>query len=111
MPLRPCSVCGIPNRGARCPEHQQRRPGAQAQGYTRDHQQRSAEAIEAEPWCHTPGGCPFGDAGTPANPLTGGHPHPLSAFDGDREAWMAQPRIPQCRRCNSGKRERRGAWG
>lgn len=105
MPLRPCTVCGTPARGSRCPAHQ--RPSSAARGYGSDHRARSAEAIAGEPWCHTPGGCPYADAGTPANPLTGGHPLPLDHFAGDQLAWAAQPRMPQCRRCNSGKRERR----
>lgn len=103
MARRPCMDCGRPTHGTRCPEH----ASSTARGYGQAHRRATKAAIEAEPWCHTPGGCPHPDAGTPANPLTGGHPYPLSAYDGNRAAWAAQPRVPQCRRCNSGKREQR----
>lgn len=107
MPRRPCLTCGTPTTGTRCPACSPRRPSAHARGYDADHRAATAAAIAAEPWCHTPGGCPFPDAGTSANPLTGGHPHPLAHYDGDTAAWAAQPRIPQCHRCNSGRLERR----
>jgi hypothetical protein len=99
---RPCLTCGTPTTGPRCPAHA--RPSASARGYGRDHQRRTAVAIAAQPWCHTVPACPYDDAGTDTNPLTGGHPLPLSAFNGDKDAWGAQARIPQCRRCNVGKR-------
>jgi hypothetical protein len=75
------------------------------QGYDTQHRRLTAAAIAAEPWCHTPGGCPYPDANTPANPLVGGHPKTLAQFGGNRQAWAAQPRIPQCHRCNSGRLE------
>lgn len=93
----PCPTCG--HLG---PCHHRQRPSAHQRGYGADHQAATAQAIAAEPWCHTTGGCPWPDAGTPANPLTGGHPHPLATYGGDIERWNAQRRIPQCHRCNSG---------
>lgn len=102
MPRRPCLSCGIPTTGTRCPGCTPSRPSAHARGYGRHHQAATAAAIEAEPWCHTLGGCPHPDAGTHRNPLTGGHPRTLEQCGGDRQAWNAQPRIPQCSRCNSG---------
>jgi hypothetical protein len=95
--LRPCPVCGTPTARPRCPAHL----GA---GYDQDHRARTAAAIRAEPWCHTRGGCPYPDAGADANPLTGGHPRTLVELGGDTTAWAAQPRIPQCLRCNSSRR-------
>jgi hypothetical protein len=88
------------------PRSPRRRPGAQARGYDREHQQRTADAIAAEPWCHTQPCCPFPDAGTRANPLTGDHPLTLAQCGGDVEAWKAQKRVPLCRRCNSSKQAR-----
>jgi len=105
MALRRCLDCGTLTPTTRCGGC--KRPSAHARGYNTRHRQATQQAIDAEPWCHTPNGCPYPDAGSPSNPLTGGHPRPLSAYGGDREAWEAQPRIPQCHRCNSGKRERR----
>jgi hypothetical protein len=102
MPRRPCLTCGTPTTGTRCPACVPHRPSANARGYGRAHQRATADAIEAEPWCHTLGGCPWPDSATPANPLTGGHPRMLADLGGDRAAWAAQPRIPQCSRCNSG---------
>jgi hypothetical protein len=69
--------------------------GAHARGYTREHQRLTAEAIQREPWCHNPD-CPHDDAGTPANPLQGHHPHSL----GQGGAYDQPVRIPMCRRCN-----------
>jgi hypothetical protein len=102
MPRRPCLGCGVPTTGSRCADCIPHRPGSTARGYGRAHQRAAATAIEAEPWCHTLGGCPYPDAGTSANPLTGGHPRMRSDFGGDHAAWAAQSLIPQCARCNSG---------
>ena len=86
------------------PTRPSRRPGgAHAQGYDRQHQALTAAAIAREPWCHRSGGCPYDDAGTPANPLTGDHPLTLAQCGGDVQRWKAQPRIPMCRRCNTSK--------
>lgn len=111
MPRRPCVICGSPCSGSRCTAHPATpRRSAHARGYGADHARQTARAIEAEPWCHTPAGCPYPDAGTASNPLTGGHPLPLADFGFDVIAWGQQPRVPQCRRCNSGKRERNTAF-
>lgn len=80
------------------------RPSAARRGYHHQHRAATAAAIRAEPWCHTTGGCPEPDAGTDANPLTGGHPLTLAQLDGDRSAFDAQQRVPQCHRCNSARR-------
>lgn len=72
--------------------------------YDHHHQQLTAAAITAEPWCHTLGGCPFPHSATPTNPLTGGHPRTLVEMGGDIDAWKAQPRVAQCRACNSSRR-------
>jgi hypothetical protein len=93
----PCATCGSLTTCA----HRQR-ASAPARGYGRDHRARTADAIRHEPWCHTTGGCPWPDSGTDTNPLTGGHPRTLAELGGNRAAWDAQPRIPQCSRCNSG---------
>jgi hypothetical protein len=65
-----------------------------------------AKAIEAEPWCHHPGGCCYPDAGTPANPLSGEHLDPV------RHAGTALPSLDDitvlCRRHNSAWRARTG---
>lgn len=95
---RPCRICGEPTEGHLCPDHQG------AAGYGPQHRARTAAAVRAEPWCHTSGGCPFPDSGSLANPLTGGHPLPLTAFAGDRDAWHAQARLAQCLKCNSSRR-------
>ena len=87
----------MPSRPGRRP------PGAYAQGYDRQHQRLTAEAIAREPWCHRNGGCPYADAGTKTNPLTGEHPRSLAQLGGDMQAWKNQPRIPLCRRCNTSK--------
>jgi hypothetical protein len=57
-----------------------------------------AQAVADEPWCHRVGGCPYPDAGTPANPLTGDHAVALRAGGDPRQAP-----IVLCRRCNSAK--------
>jgi hypothetical protein len=96
---RLCRVCGAPTEGAHCPAHTGPR-----QPYGAAHRAATAKAVRAEPWCHTSGGCPFPDSGRLTNPLTGGHPLPLTAFHGDRAAWNAQPRVPQCLKCNGSRR-------
>lgn len=102
MKRTPCLVCGTPTVGNRCPIHARPTGSAHARGYGRAHQRRTADAIAAEPWCHTAGGCPFPDGGTSTNPLTGGHPLTLAECDEDWDRWTAQAIIPQCHRCNSG---------
>lgn len=72
-------------------------------GYGQTHRTATALAIHREPWCHTLNGCPHPDAGTPANPLTGGHPHTLAQLAYDTEAWTAQQLQAQCARCNSAR--------
>lgn len=99
--MKACTVCGVPGPAARCELH--RRGSASARGYGRAHRQATATAMTAEPWCHTAGGCPYPDTGTPTNPLTGGHPYTLADCGGDMTVWSAQVRVPQCQRCNSGK--------
>jgi hypothetical protein len=96
MAMRPCATCGTPTSGPACPAHRST--------YGRRHRASTAAAVLAEPWCHTSGGCPFTDAGTARNPLTGGHPLTLAEMGGDRAAWQAQPRVPQCHRCNVSRR-------
>ena len=61
-----------------------------------------ARMVAAEPWCHTPGGCPFLDAGSGVNPLTGDHIVSKAMGGASTEA---NTRVV-CRRCNSAKRER-----
>ena len=101
MPRRPCINCGTPttNPRARCPRCT--RPTPTTRGYGHQHRQRTRAAIEAAPWCHTHGGCPHPDAGTPTNPLTGGHPYTKDQCDTHTE-WANQPIVPQCARCNYG---------
>jgi 5-methylcytosine-specific restriction endonuclease McrA len=99
---RPClgtrdERCGIPTEGSRCPKHAR---AVHAPYNDPDYLRRRDEAIRAQPWCHNPEGCPYPDAGTPANPLTADHTIPLAAGG-------AHSRLePWCKRCNSGKRDR-----
>lgn len=90
--------------GRRCPGCERQRDTARGtstqRGYDSAYRLRRREIIEAEPWCHTPGGCPYGDGGTRANPLTADHVNPRGP------AWAAGPLVPLCKRCNSGKRDR-----
>lgn len=106
-PMRPCRRCGTPHRGSLCTNSSCSlsvpRASAHARGYDRQHQVATAQAIAAEPWCHRAGGCPYDDAGTPANPLTGDHPLTLAQCGGDKARWEAQERVPLCRRCNTSK--------
>lgn len=87
---RVCLKPGCPEltSGSYCRRHYlaKRRPF-----YNRQHAKRARAAIAAEPWCHTPGGCPHPDAGTPANPLQGDHSDPRDPMS---------PIRPLCRRCN-----------
>jgi hypothetical protein len=94
----PCPKCGSLGK---C-EHRTR-ASAHERGYDNDHRRRTAAAIKAEPWCHSVD-CPYDDVGSTSNPLTGAHPLPLRDFNGNKDAWGRQPRVPQCRRCNVGKR-------
>ena len=65
--------------------------------YNRQHSKRAKAAIAAEPWCHSDP-CPYPDAGTPANPLTGDHSEPDDP---------QSPLVPRCRACNSARANRR----
>lgn len=108
MPLRPCKVCGTPTpygeRHCGQPASRPYRGSSTAQGYGAQHRAQTEQAINAEPWCHTIGGCPYPDSGTETNRLTGGHPFTVAEMGGDRLAWSRQARIAQCMRCNSGHR-------
>lgn len=95
----PCPVC----RAITDCEHRHNRSST-ARGYGAQHRRLTADAIKSEPWCHSLD-CPYPDAGTQANPLTGGHRYSLAELNGNQAEWDAQPRIPQCKRCNVGKRE------
>lgn len=68
--------------------------------YNRQHSKRAKATIAAEPWCHTQPRCPYPDAGSKANPLTGDHTDPDNP---------ASPLVPLCRRCNSARANRRRA--
>ena len=98
--MRVCLTCNTLHDG-RCPHTHHPKPSPSRRGYGPDWQRRSRAAIQAEPWCHNPNGCPHRDAGTPANPLTGDHPIPLAAGGS-----TTQDPVPLCRRCNSAKRDR-----
>lgn len=97
---RPCLDCGALTPGTRCPTctrayDRNRRPSPEAR-YGADRKARHRDAIDAEPWCHWEGGCPFPI--TKANPLTADHP--IRVADGGDPY---QSLVPMCKRHNSGR--------
>lgn len=106
MTARTCLDCGIPQRhGERCvlcdrAYQYRRRRSPRLRGYDAAYRRERDRVIAAEPWCHTQPGCPYPDAGSRANPLTGGHTVPLS-----RNGY-GSPLVPLCRSCNSAQGNR-----
>jgi 5-methylcytosine-specific restriction endonuclease McrA len=101
-----CLDCGVSQRhGARCALcdrlHRARRSSSYARGYDATYRRERARVIAAEPWCHA-NPCPYPDAGTPANPLTGEHQVPLS------RGGYGSPLTVLCRSCNSSRGNRMG---
>ena len=95
---RPCIVCGTPSPNTRCERHARdydrtRRPPPVVR-YGLGYQRRHRETIEAEPWCHYPGGCTYPI--TARNPLTAQHVHAASL------GGSLGPLVPWCKRHNSG---------
>jgi 5-methylcytosine-specific restriction protein A len=103
--LRPClgyagETCGQLTSSTRCPTHrrlaEQARGSRHQRGYDNDWDRLVAALKATEPWCHNRR-CPYRDAGTQANPLTG--QHIVAKIRGGTD----EPRnvTVWCRRCNS----------
>jgi 5-methylcytosine-specific restriction protein A len=104
-PARPCAAQPCPalvTNGSRCRVHEaQRRPNANARGYTHAWQRLVRQAIALEPWCHCTAACHPIMCGS-AQDLTGDHITPLSQGG---QATLDNI-VVLCRPCNSRKGNR-----
>lgn len=107
MPVRPCLTCGRLSTGNRCPTHtrthqvQQQRHKRTIRPYTRQQQERRAQAVQA--WVQANGyWCPgWRRPAHESHDLTADHIHAVAAGGSEHG-----PLQVLCRSCNAAKRDR-----